>query len=76
VSKQVLIACCPVHGLHGERSECFVCGGAVEQIPMVPVDIDAATARVLARIVHVYGGSRSDESRDQAERLARAALGV
>jgi hypothetical protein len=31
----VLIARCPVHGLHGEREECFVCGGPVEQVPMV-----------------------------------------
>ncbi len=33
----VLIACCPVHGLHGERTECHVCGGPVDQVPMVPV---------------------------------------
>jgi hypothetical protein len=32
----VNIARCPEHGLHGERPECFVCGGAVEQVPMVP----------------------------------------
>jgi hypothetical protein len=29
------IACCPKHGLHGERTECFVCGDPVEQVPMV-----------------------------------------
>jgi len=28
------IARCPVHGLHGERTECFECGGPVEQVPM------------------------------------------
>lgn len=33
---EVLIALCPEHGLHGERTECFVCGGAVEQIAMIP----------------------------------------
>jgi hypothetical protein len=32
----VKIARCPIHGLHGERTECFVCGGPVEQVPMVP----------------------------------------
>lgn len=33
----VNIARCPEHGLHGCRTECFVCGGPVEQVPMVPV---------------------------------------
>lgn len=32
----VQFACCPVHGLHGQRNECFVCGGEVEQVEMVP----------------------------------------
>lgn len=30
----VYIAECPEHGLHGEREDCFVCGGPVEQVPM------------------------------------------
>lgn len=30
------IARCPEHGLHGERTDCFACGGPVEQVPMVP----------------------------------------
>lgn len=33
----VNIARCPEHGLHGERTECFVCGGPVEQVPMYPL---------------------------------------
>lgn len=33
----VTIARCPEHGLHGEREDCFVCGGPVEQVAMVPV---------------------------------------
>jgi hypothetical protein len=33
----VHIARCPEHGLHGRRDECFVCGGHVEQVAMVPV---------------------------------------
>lgn len=32
----VFIAKCSIHGLHGDRSECFVCGGPVEQVAMVP----------------------------------------
>lgn len=41
-NESVRIARCPEHGLHGERTECFVCGRPVEQVPMVP-------ARLLAR---------------------------
>lgn len=37
-SGRVEIARCPIHGLHGERTECFVCGGPVEQVPMVPAE--------------------------------------
>jgi len=39
VSDVVHIARCPVHGLHGERSECFVCGGPVEQVAVMPVGV-------------------------------------
>lgn len=35
--RAVNIARCPEHGLHGERDECFVCGGPVEQVRMVVV---------------------------------------
>lgn len=38
MAEVVLIACCPQHGLHGQRDECFVCGGPVEQIAMVPAE--------------------------------------
>lgn len=31
------IAKCPTHGLHGQRTECFVCDGPIEQVPMIPV---------------------------------------
>lgn len=34
---RTLIARCPEHGLHGERTECFECGGPVEQVAMVPL---------------------------------------
>jgi hypothetical protein len=33
----VYIARCPVHGLHGDRRECFVCGGPVERVAHVEV---------------------------------------
>lgn len=33
----VEIARCPIHGLHGERDECFECGGPVEKVRMVEV---------------------------------------
>lgn len=33
----VFIARCPEHGLHGDRDECFVCGGPVEKVAMCPV---------------------------------------
>ncbi len=36
----VTIARCPEHGLHGERTECFVCGGEVEQVRMVELRLD------------------------------------
>ncbi len=32
------IAWCPDHGLHGERTACFVCGGPVAQLPMIPAE--------------------------------------
>ncbi len=36
----VSIARCPEHGLHGERTDCFVCGGDVEQVRMVELRLD------------------------------------
>lgn len=38
---------CPDHGLHGERAECFVCGGPVERVPFIPVDVFVEVARAL-----------------------------
>lgn len=32
------IARCPEHGLHGQRDECFVCGGAVEYELMLRIE--------------------------------------
>lgn len=34
----VTIARCAEHGLHGDRRECFVCGGDVDRVPMIPVE--------------------------------------
>lgn len=43
------VARCPEHGLHGERTECFVCGGPVEQVRMVAMDAaEQALATILA----------------------------
>ncbi len=41
----VRIARCPVHGLHGERDACFVCGGPVEQVAMLPLEREGARRR-------------------------------
>jgi hypothetical protein len=49
------IARCPEHGLHGARSECFICGGAVEQVPMVPCD-DAAVERAAEALYELSRG--------------------
>lgn len=46
----VYIARCPIHGLHGERTECFVCGGPVERVAMEPVP---ATSPVEGDDTHV-----------------------
>jgi hypothetical protein len=40
------------------------------------VDVQAATDRVMALMVREYGAARSEETREQAERLARTALGA
>jgi hypothetical protein len=40
------------------------------------VDEQAATDRVMALMVREYGAARSEEAREQAERLARTALGA
>ena len=57
-----LIACCPEHGLHGQRDRCFECGRPVEQVPMVPAEeAPGATpqlvglARDFAILKHVAG---------------------
>lgn len=42
----VYIAWCPEHGLHGQRQECFACGGEVERVPMMGVDGTAAAMLV------------------------------
>lgn len=48
----VNIARCPEHGLHGERTECFVCRGPVEKVPMLAWDhAHAAMLRFRERIM-------------------------
>jgi hypothetical protein len=68
----VSIACCPDHGLHGSRERCFVCGGDVEQIPMVPCD-DAAVRRGAKAVEELLEGAASWV--EIAEAVLRAAGG-
>lgn len=35
-----MVARCPEHGLHGERTDCYVCEGPVEQVPMLEVSYE------------------------------------
>ena len=48
----LLIAKCPVHGLHGERQDCFICSGPVEQVPMVPLPAYEAEVGKLAKALN------------------------
>lgn len=50
----VNIARCAEHGLHGERTECFVCAGPVEQVPMRPV-VDGDHPIAPAHLLNVLG---------------------
>lgn len=69
----VTIARCPEHGLHGDREECFVCGGPVEQVRIVPIDdeaIDRASRALFER--DVKRSSIGPSNREQIwERVAR-----
>ncbi len=64
----VYIARCPEHGLHGERKDCFVCGGPVEQVPMVPAK--ANVRYFLDRAVAAE--DRAEKAEEHVERLRRA----
>lgn len=79
------IARCPEHGLHGDRRECFVCGGSVERVPMVlRADYDsvfASLSRVVANESNHYDrywtpapGPVTDEWLDDTEAKMREAL--
>lgn len=41
---------CPEHGLHGQRTACFVCDGPVEQVAMVPARYELAARRLAERL--------------------------
>lgn len=76
MSDAVNIARCPEHGLHGERTECFICGGPVEQVAMVPV-VPAAIAadRRLCDHGGLCGRYRGERDAAQARHdVLRAAL--
>lgn len=45
------IARCPEHGLHGDRSDCFVCGGPVDRVPMISVEAIAQPGPIRAKAI-------------------------
>lgn len=70
----VHIALCAEHGLHGERDECFVCGGPVEQVPMIYAEqLERAEGRVAAleRAVEAYS-EQLEAAKDRVAELERA----
>lgn len=65
----VTVACCPEHGLHGERDTCFECGGPVEQIPMMPaanLSSESFDPDDLVRWADMYGHPEEWAKRAQA----------
>lgn len=69
----VYIAKCPTHGLHGERQECFVCGGPVEQVAMMPVE-GALTDEMLDRAWGHYSHPDEDEPESAEIEALRVAI--
>ena len=79
MSTTVLIACCPEHGLHGERTECFVCGGEVEQVAMTAAPLFEHRGRAAARFalaarVHLAFGVCQDRAEVFAGEALEAAI--
>lgn len=76
------IASCRVHGLHGERTECFVCGGPVDQVEVVRLDaplefIDPdLTVGELIRWAERYGDPEVWVKRAQAAHVRAEAAGI
>ena len=48
MTEPVYIARCAEHGLHGDRTRCFICGAPVEQVPMIPVEDGSGIALIAA----------------------------
>ena len=67
----VQIARCPEHGLHGERTECFACGGPVEQVPMVEAALLDEAIEALRELIRT-GDVGSVCSRSQAAEYTKA----
>ncbi len=59
----VNIARCPTHGLHGERTTCFVCQSPVEQEAMVPLAAVEPLLAALTRIAHRWPGESWQDAR-------------
>lgn len=71
----VKIACCPEHGLHGERSECFVCGGPVEQVEYVPANQLRGAVSALTD-VRAYAESLKRSPERHAQRIGADLMGL
>lgn len=77
---ELYVARCAIHGLHGERTECYVCGGPVEQVPMVELEGPAARSgrhSAVEASLHLYNAriaaealSRRPQTPDQAAAVA------
>lgn len=71
----VYIAKCDEHGLHGEREECFTCGGPVEHVTYVRADmhlqVSAANGRKAEEIKRLNAeNTRLREALAQVELLS------
>jgi hypothetical protein len=80
MNEVVNIARCPEHGLHGERTECFVCGGDVEQVPMVPFEaesVERAAIELHRQAEWRFPWASTDEDeREMFRQRARMVLGA
>lgn len=56
------VARCPVHGIHGQRTECFECGGEVEQLEVVPKADYDEVLRVLEVCRRIAAAQAEDDA--------------
>jgi hypothetical protein len=65
IEPAVNIARCPTHGLHGERDECHVCGGPVEQVAMIRL-VDHEQLRNAAQRDRIFWATENSRERERA----------